>query len=103
MVLEVHVPTLSAASVDLSAAAERLDGTRRFLRGVALPADDDVAAGLDAVKAAWGAAMGVLVEDMRFMSTQVAGAADVYDTGDRGLARRARDRINRPDGPYQSW
>lgn len=99
MVLEVHVPTLSAASVDLGVAAERLDGTRRFLSGVALPADDDVAAGVDAVKAAWGAAMGVLVEDMRFMSTQVGGAAVVYDTGDQGLARSARDRTHRPDGP----
>ena len=88
MVLEVHAPTLSTASVDLTAAADRMTSTQAFMRGVALPADADLAAGLDAVKAAWGAALGVIVEDLLFLARQVAGGGQ-YVTTDHALADAA--------------
>ena len=48
--------------------------------------DANVQAGLEACTTAWGAALGVLAEDVDYLSNATGAAADIYDTTDQGLA-----------------
>ena len=77
MTLEVDTPSLRSVAGELDRAGQAIATAGQDVAGVGDPVDGDVKAGLDAVTVAWSAAIGVLGEDVGFLSAQVQAAADV--------------------------
>jgi Excreted virulence factor EspC, type VII ESX diderm len=90
--LEVDTPTLRSVSSQLSGAATTIADAGTTSTSVASPADPDVDAGLDALTAAWGGVIGVLAEDVAYLSGRVAAAAQTYDQVDERTGERVRRR-----------
>jgi hypothetical protein len=86
MALEVDTVSLRETASRLSDAGSAIGGDAGgAIDALGGAADPNVQAGLEAIAAAWGAALNVLGEDVGFLSQQTAVAAEIYDTTDQEL------------------
>lgn len=104
----VQVPgSLRAAASELHTQAGTVNTARRELNALGWFRDKGAQEGLEGLAVAFGAAFDVLEKDIRFMSTQTATSADVYETVDGHLlpqyiaevCRRREERRNAPLAP----